>query len=426
MGDTLPRRNVPKKKKGRSMRTHRGGRIVRRFTHWVLALSLMGSTVLLNRCVSPAERLIRKGYYDLAIQRILRKARKNKAKAKDLEMFTYAFNRVQEQDYQRMQTLLTDSANTNALTGARDLIDRILKRQERVRAYLPLKASDKPDYTLSEANLVFYNEEDLKRLREQAVTWLAQLYYDEIQRLLTSESPELARKALPLIDRLAQLKHPDYPPELIERLRRHAQTMAYIHVWLELQFAAAISPRYHEVLARPDLWQKRVGWLQVHWEPPRGQPNWRYNLMVTIQQIRVTPGNTERSTKTYRQKKIVGWKTEIRNGDTVRVPIYREYKAEVTHIVQTKEARVYGVFQLLDRRTQRVVQMETFSTRERFYHSGYVIRGDKRAVPARIRMRQIAGPVPFPSDESLVRKALLKVPGEMDRFLRQVRTSVER
>ncbi len=136
----------------------------------------------------------------------------------------------------------------------------------------------------------------------------------------------------------------------------------------------------------------------------------------------ISPEVYKEKPQQLKETRVVGHRTVVtKKGDTIQVPIYKEFEATVVYIEQHKEAHVKGEFRIWDAASNMWLVTEPFQASGVFHHEGYVIEGDKEIVPDKIKKQEIPGPAPYPPNEQMLADAFMQIKNMLTEFIKKNR-----
>ena len=139
---------------------------------------------IVSGCVNTG-KLINSGNYDVAIDKSLKKLRKNKSKEKHIEYLKRAFVQANQRDMNRINFLKQEGQPDNSVE-IYSTYDQIKRRQEKIRPVLPLYLNGK------QVNFAFLDvDAEIIAWKQQAAGFL----YSSALKLLESGDKLDARKA---------------------------------------------------------------------------------------------------------------------------------------------------------------------------------------------------------------------------------------
>ncbi len=341
---------------------------------------------------------IRRGNYDRAIEILVRKIQKGKYGPDEVSALIKAFNLAQDRDLARLMAL----ENVTTAEGMEEkltLLQIVDSRQDLVYTVIPVKAGK---VVADKTTLNFYDgvKDEIQRTAQQ----LAQRYMAEVRRLLKSNDYRDARLAYEYLTKLERVNRISYvyKPHEIRKLKEQAYQKGTVRIGVVVR-GRWVPPDLKAFLLEKGVWEPiQLNWALIKpvWND-KELNNFHKVFLIDIYNIEVSPESLEQIEKTIEKDSIVDWKiTVTSDGDTIKSPVYRRFKATIREIRQFKEAAIHSRVSLME--GNHTVISAPIDVSTKFENVGYVIIGDKEIVPRNILAKEIKGPVPFPSDVEMV------------------------
>ena len=377
---------------------------------WIIILSLG-----IISCQSPS-KLLQKHKYDRAINRVIRQLKKGKAIDPEYRIvLEKAFDRRIQKDMKKINSLKRRS-HIDDWEEIIKIAERITALQDKIEPYLPL-------YDLSgiEAQFKFVKTDVIIN---HAIDTLIDQYNDRIAQLVhlaRSGDKSAAREALSYLDR----KEVYTGDQIVGRtLRSELFELGMTKLFFRVENRAMVYlPRMiTDELAKLNLGQEQDPWTEIDYE---FKP-WRiydYEIRYQIQQFNISP-EFVKEIVTNEQKDIstTDYKRDV-NGQIVLDSLCRKIEitkietvtAQVTKVIQNKKTSIRGVLEIIDLDYGHIVFQEPVEAIAVFDKESCTYKGDKRALPADVRITD--PPVDFPSDDVLFLEVVDKLkPALIKRF----------
>lgn len=363
-------------------------------------------TVLLLATTSckVAQKMVERGDYDGAISLLTKKlAGKKKKKAKYVEALEFAFEGATERDMSEIKALRREGRGEN-WKRIYDLQQNIKRRQSRVSPLLPLY--DERGY---KADFRFVKVDDmLNESRKKG----AEFSYNKAQKLLADArngDKIAARRAYDELEKTKQF-YSSYRDR--NKLMATARELGKVHILFKMKNnSSAIIPRgFENEILRMSVNDMNSLWKEYHTRENR-KLKYDYEIAMRLTNIDVSP-------ETFKEREYIDRK-EIEDGfeyildqngnvakDTlgndIKVPRKVTIEAFVLETCQTKEARVSGRLEFIDKRTNSLLRSENITAEAIFNNFAATFKGDKRALSKETKQYLGNRPVAFPSDEDLL------------------------
>ena len=374
-----------------------------RFLAALIDTTLLAGLLLLAACASP-EKLVDMGNYDQAIELSIRKlAGKKNKKAKYVQALEEAFARVTERDMRTAERLKGDGGDAN-WEQINEIYRRISRRQEALRPLLPLIGSEG-----IKADFQFVRVEGLEReSREKAAAFL---YNRALELLERAEAGDrlAARTAFHNLEKISKY-YRNYLDR--EQLMQTARDLGISHVLVEVrnQAPVVLPLGFEEEITRFGVRDLDSKWRVFHTRPASGVI-YDYRAVVRITDIQLSPEMVrERRYEDVREiedgfEYVLDQNGNVAKdtlGNDIKVPRKINVVAQVLEVFQSKVASVRGRLDLIDSRTNNLVDSQTLNAEAVFENYASTFRGDERALSAESRRCIGNQPLPFPSDQELI------------------------
>lgn len=351
-----------------------------------------------------AQKMVEKGDYDGAISMLTKKlAGKKKKKAKYVQALELAFEGATERDMAQIKSLRKEGRGEN-WKRIYDIQQKMKRRQRQVSPLLPLY--DEDGYR---ADFRFVKVDDmLNETRRKG----AEFSYTKAQQLLKDArngNKMAARKAYDELEDIKQF-YTDYRDR--DNLMALARELGKINILFKMKNnSSAIVPRaFENEILRMTVSDMNSLWKEYHTRE-KGNVDYDYEIAMRLTNIDVSP-------ETFKEREYVDRK-EIEDGfeyvldqngnvakDTlgndIKIPRKVTIEAFILEICQTKEARVAGRLEYIDRNSNEVLRSEHITAEAIFNNFASTFRGDERALSRDTKRYLGNRPIAFPSDENLL------------------------
>lgn len=365
-------------------------------------LLLLITGLLLASCAS-SSKLLQRGRYDAAIEKAVRKLRKDPGKDKELRVLKEAYTKANTFDREEIAYLEKEGRTENYVDIYR-LYERMDRRQDQIKT-LPGRLMDQ--FTLQN-----YDDE-LIASKEQA----AEVSYNRGVEFLNAGGRQNARAAYFEFERVQNLYQGYRDVNELMAQSRFEGTNQVLFV-IENNSETVLPARFDEELRKIGLAELNRDWIQYStYEDP--ELNYDYFIVLNIRDIAVTP--EQLSSREYEDRKeiqdgmryVLDERGNVKKdslGNDIRVPNMVTVVAEIRESRQYKEAIVGGTLDYIDLRTDQLVKTEELSVNALFEHYSATFSGDERALSEDSARRIGQEMIPFPPNEAMLldAAALLK------------------
>lgn len=355
------------------------------------------SFVLLLACAS-SEKYLQKGQYDRAIDKSVKKLRKDPGNDKELYVLKEAYGKAQDFDKDRIDFLEKEGREENYVEMY-DLYVRMNNRQNKLKTL--------PSSVLREFTLVDYDDR-LIASKEQAAEVSYALGIDYLER----GGRENARRAYREFQTTKSIysNYKDVDAKLSQA--RYEGTNQVLFV-IENNSESVLPVRFDEELRKIGLADLNDTWIQYSVYEDE-QVDYDYFVVLNIRDIIVSPEQITKEKYTDSKEIQDGTKYVLDEngnvkkdslGNDIREPNFITIEAEVTETRQYKEGIVGGTIEYVNIKSDQLEKREDISVTAFFEHFSATASGDKRALSKESQDRVEVNTLTFPSNESLLMDA---------------------
>ncbi len=334
------------------------------------------------------------GRYDVAIEKSVRKIRKNPNKIKYLDILEQAFNQAQQQDLNKINYLKREGTpeNWDAIFQS---YSNIKRRQDLVKTVPNLPA-----------NISFVNvDEDLIKAKQNA----AEYYYSHAQKLMQQGGRQNARNAYLELQKTknyyTNFKDVD---QLISKARFQGTTFIYFK--MENNSNMIMPKNFESEILKFTPSGLDDQWTVFH---SNAQSDINYNFIIAfkLNQIDVSPEKmfesqyVDKDTIEDGLRYVYDSRGNVKKdtaGNDIKVKAYKAIMCNVIENKQSKVARIGGVLEIYSNETKQLLKSDPVITDAVFEHFSAVAQGDLRALSATSRKKIKSQPLPFPSNADLI------------------------
>ena len=355
------------------------------------------SIVLLMACAS-SEKYLQKGQYDKAIDKSVKKLRKDPGNDKELYVLKEAYGKAQDFDKDRIDFLEKEGREENYV-AIYDLYVRLDRRQDKIKTL--------PSSVLGEFTLVNYDDR-LIASKEQAAESSYALGVDYLER----GGRENARRAYREFETAKSIysNYKDVDAKLSQA--RYEGTNQVLFV-IENNSESVLPVRFDQELRKIGLGDLNGTWIQYSVYEDE-EVDYDYFVVLNIKDIIVSPEQITKEKYTDSKEIQDGTKYVLDEngnvkkdslGNDMREPNFITIEAEVTETRQYKEGIVGGTVEYINIETDQLEKREDISVTAFFEHFSANFNGDERALSKESKERVEVNQLAFPSNESLLMDA---------------------
>ncbi|MFP8487809.1 hypothetical protein ACKGJO_01825 [Gracilimonas sp. Q87] len=358
---------------------------------------LLFSVLILTGCNS-SEKLLQKGEYDRAIEKAVKKLRKDPGNDKELYVLKEAYTKANTFDMDQISFLEKEGRSENYVR-IYQLYGKLDRRQDRIKTL--------PTRLMNEFRIVNYDDQ-LIATKEQA----AETAYQQGLKYLDLGGKENARRAFYEFENVQSL-YPNYKD--VNDLQREASYLGTNQVLFVVENNSEIMlpERFESELRKISLGELNDHWIQYS-VYENEDVNYDYFVSLNINRITMSPEGLEREKYTETTEIQDGMKYVLDErgnvmkdslGNDIKVPNMINVSAEIETRRQYKEAMVGGSLDYIDLRTEQLVKSDNIGVTAVFDHISGSYTGDERALSQESKAITERNTVPFPNDEFMLMDA---------------------
>ncbi len=355
------------------------------------------SITLLLACAS-SEKLLQRGQYDKAIEKSVKKLRKDPGKEKELYVLKEAYTKANSFDMDRISFLEKEERSENYME-IYTLYQKMDNRQNRIKTL--------PTSLMREFQIIDYDEK-LIGSKEQA----AEVSYQQGVDYLELGGRENARQAYYEFERVLSLYENYKDTEQLIEQAQYLGTNQVLFV-IENNSESVLPERFDSELRKIGLSELNDRWIQYSVYEDESV-EYDYFIVLDIKDIILSPERVDR--ETFRNSKEVqdGTKYVLDEngnvkkdslGNDMREPNIITVTAEITESRQWKEATIGGSIDYVNLGTDQLVKTEDLSVTFVFEHFSATFSGDERALEEKFKDMIGVEPIPFPESEFMLMDA---------------------
>ncbi len=354
------------------------------------SIVLLSLTLLLG-CAS-SEKLLMRGQYERAIDKSIKKIKKNPGNKDEFYVLTEAYSKANTFDKERITFLEKEGRSENYL-DIFNLYKRLDARQDKIKTL--------PSSLMNEFQIIDYDDK-LIASKEQA----AEVSYQKGMEYLSIGDRESARRAYVEFERVLSIysEYKDTQTKISEARTLGTNQVLFV---IENNSETILPQRFDEELKKIGLADLNGKWIQYSVYEDDAV-DYDYFIVLDIKDIAVSPERIDR--ETYKEsaevqdgtKYVLDERGNVKKdslGNDMREPNIITITADITKARQWKEAFVGGSIDYIDLRTDQLVKTEAISVTALFEHFSASFSGDERALTSESEKIIKDEIVVFPSDE---------------------------
>ena len=363
---------------------------MRRIIYFLIA------ALILTSC-GGSKKMLEKGNYDAAIQKAVKKIRKDPDSPKDIEALDRAYKIVNEQDIERV-TFLEREDNPDNYEEVFAIYTRMKNRQTLVRTVTPMNLNGRNiDYP--------YVDYDAKII--SAKRKAAEYYYHSGKTLMKVGTKESYRQAYTEMLRAQEYSggmYPDLDP-LIEEAR--FKGISRVVVLVNNMSAINLDPNWEQDLLEIDTRGFENQWVEYHFKHLNDDIAYDYTIFVNLESIIFSPDDTKEKDQLFKKKVEDGFDYVLdangnvmrdTSGNDIKIPRYKTLQCTLIETAQLKSVRINGNIEILSENPKKLIRKEPIGAEHVFEHHSARAVGDLDALDEESRKMIEREAVPFPTD----------------------------
>lgn len=361
---------------------------------WLFLLLL-----ILGGCASSG-KLIQRGHYDAAIEKSVRKLRKNPEREREITNLERAYRIANEQDSERIRFLKREASPRNMEEVMR-LYTRLKHRQTNVRTVTPLFLGNR----VVEFPYVDYDQEIIT-----ARSGAAEFYYNQGLMLMQRNDKLAYREAFTSLSRAYDLSgNLANIDDLLEEARYKGISRALVTVRNHSHIN--LPPEYEQQLLTVDPRGLENSWVEFYYSDLDPAIHFDYFVVVNLRNIMISPNQTTNKDRTVQKRVEDGFdyaldaRGNVRKdslGNDIKIPRYKNLVCTVIETQQLKTVAIEGDIEIYSERPSRLLKREPVGAATKFEHASARAIGDLGALDEETRKAVEVKPLPFPSDPEMV------------------------
>ncbi len=386
------------------------------------ALLLLVIAVAFAGCnsVKRNQKFLLKGNYDQAIELAVKKIgndRYNKQIQEHIILLEEAYAKAVSRDNRRISTI-QNNTSPEAVRELYYIYNRLDNRQELIRPLLPLRNVE----TGFDANFPMVN---YSQQLSNARTKFANSLYTEGKDLMARNNTIAYRDAHSVLSELKQLQS-NYKD--VDKLLEDAHSYGtdFVLVTLNNRSQILIPRRLERELLDFNTYRLDDFWTEYHNERQR-DIQYNFGILLNFREIGIAPERI--SEKEFRRTKEIkdGWKYKVdrlgnkikdKDGNFIKIDVFKTVTARVTHTVQTKSILVGGDVIYRDLQGGRNIDKHPLATEFIFENVFAKYRGDEEALTDEDKILIRNGFIPFPDNAQMLLDAGDDIKGRLKEILK--------
>jgi hypothetical protein len=354
------------------------------------------TALILSSCGS-SKKMLEKGNYDAAIQRAVKKIRKDPDSPKDIEALDRAYKIANQQDEERV-TFLEREDNPNNYDEVFAIYSRMKNRQSLVRTVTPMNLNGRTiDYPY-----VDYDARIISAKRKAA-----DYYYHSGKNLMKTGTKEAYRQAHYDMSKAQEYSggmYPDLDP-LIEESR--FKGISRVIVLTNNMTQINLDPQWEADLLEIDTRGFEKEWVEYHFKHLNEDISYDYTIFVNLENIAISPDEVKEKDNLYKKKVEDGFDYVLdasgnvmkdTAGNDIKIPRYKELHCTLIETHQFKSVGINGNIEIIAENPKKLLRREPIGAENMFEHHSARAVGDLNALDTEAKQMIENEAVPFPTD----------------------------
>jgi hypothetical protein len=360
--------------------------------------------IVISASCKSSRKLLNGGNYDQAINKSIKKLKRNPGKEKEIIVLQSAYKKANDRDKEKIQFLKADGTPDN-WDKIFSLYSQMSYRQEKIKPLLPLEISSTHQPAVFE--ILNYDQEIINAKQKAA-----EYFYFHASSLLDKNEKISARKAY---DELQQIKnyYPNYKnvDDLLNKAR--AIGSSYVLFKMENKTGVPLPPNFEEELTKISLSDLNANWLLYETKENK-QRHYDYTILVNMKQIDVSPESVKEINTVETKEVQDGYEYVLDDrgnvkkdslGNDIKKPKYKTIKCNVIETYQSKKAIIGGTLDYINNNTDQLIKTNPIASENFFEYSSATAIGDLNALKPETKNKLGKRPIPFPNNFDMIFKA---------------------
>lgn len=355
--------------------------------------------LIVSGCGSSKKQLQR-GNYDAAIEKSVKKLRKNPGSEDDILILDRSYNVVNEQNIERINFLRLEG-NPGSWDEILTLYSRLKNRQALVRTVLPLKL---PIRTI---NYEYINyDREIVEAKQNA----AEYYFAHGKQIMENNTKEAYRQAYYEFQKAKEYWGAyENIDDLIAETRYKG--MSRVLVTVENKTHMKLSKEFEEDLLAINHQRLNSEWVEYHTRHLDDNIDYDYLSFINLKIIDVSPELIKETDRIEKKEIDDGWQYIFdKNGNVMKDSVgndiklkkYKTLTCTVIETVQQKSVRIEGDVEIIQTNPRRLLKKDPIGAETFFEHHSARAIGDIGALSSESRKIVESDPVPFPHDFDMI------------------------
>ena len=356
-------------------------------------------SIIFSGCAS-SKKQFSKGNYDAAIEKSIKKLRKNRNDEKEIRILLDSYRIANERNHERIRYLKLEG-RADRWDEVFQLYQRLSSRQSLVGTVMPLTLNGRT----VDFQYIDYAPDMIEAQRRAA-----DYYFAHGNRLMQGGQKENYRQAYNEFRRVKQFAG-DYPG--IDNKIEEARYMGISRVFVSVQNNSYI--RFPEEFERDllaiDLPRLNSEWIEYHAYMPNNNIRYDYFINVNVNNIVVSPNQISQKDSKFSKEVEDGFAYQLDRrgnvmkdslGNDIKIKKYKTLQCVVVETIQKKSCVINGNIEFVQALQGRMLKREPIRAQSNFEDISSRAIGDIEALPSDVAARTRKPPAPFPTDIDMI------------------------
>ncbi|UCG28655.1 MAG: hypothetical protein JSV24_04660 [Bacteroidales bacterium] len=355
--------------------------------------------LVLSGCGS-SKKQMQRGNYDAAIDKSVKKLRKDPGSEDDIMVLERSYQIANEQDLERIKFLKMDG-NPNTWEEILNYYVRLKNRQTLVRTVLPLQLNNRTinyDY-------IDYDSEIIEAKHKAA-----EYFFAHGQKLMESNTKEAYRQAHYEFLKVKQYWG-DYEniDQLIAETKYNGMSQVLVTVENSTQFN--LSQEFEDDLLAINHQNLNSEWVEYHTRHLDENIEYDYLVYINLKNISVSPESIKDTDRIIKREVEDGFEYVLDQngnvmkdslGNDIKLKKYKTLTCTVIESLQQKAVRIDGDVEIFQTNPQNLLKKDPIGAETLFEHLSARAIGDLGALSAETMELVEIEPLPFPPDFDMI------------------------
>ena len=357
--------------------------------------------IIFSGC-SSSKKQLQKGNYDAAIEKAVKKLRKDRRDVKQIDILEQAYKVANDQDNERIRFLKMEGKPNN-WDNIYIVYKSLSDRQSLIKTVTPL---DKNGQSVDFPYIDYMAEMVAAKRRA------ADFYYAHGNELMKSGLKDSYRQAF---DEYIRAKNYIGDYENIDNKIQEAKELGMSRVFVSIHNSSMIKfpQEFEQDLLALDLPSLNSEWVEYQTQNLNKDAKYDYYVDVNVKIVAVSPDQTIQKDTVIKKEIEDGFTYMLDKkgnvmrdtlGNDLKVKKYKTLQCALVESYQRKACRIDGDVSVIQANPENVLKKDPIWAQSNFEYVSSRALGDLQALNAEQLNKTKSGPAPFPTDIDMVVK----------------------